>query len=97
MSIVNVVMSFFGFVRSVFSEDGQGSYSRCAAGAIVIATIAWITHVVWKTGALPELTGPAAFVTTCAGSHYLINKGADLISAVKGTNTNPTPPTPPTQ
>lgn len=75
---------FFSFLREVFSEDGEGSYSRCAAGAIVAATIAWVSHVVWKTGALPDLTGPSAFIVTTVTAHYGVNKASDIISAFKG-------------
>lgn len=80
-----MVEKFFAFLQSVFSEDdGQGSYSRVASGAIVVATLAWVSHVVWKTGALPDLTGPATFICLAAGSHYGINKASDIISAFKG-------------
>jgi len=82
--MITFISQFFGFLRSVFSEQGQGSYSRCAAGAIVLATLGWVTHVVWRTHALPDLTGPAAFIATGHASTYGINKASDIIGAFKG-------------
>lgn len=80
------IHSFFSFWKSVFSEDGEGSYSRCAAGTVVIAAVAWVTHVVWKTNAIPDLTGISAFVVSCAGVHYGLNKASEIVGAFKGTN-----------
>ena len=74
----------FAFVKSVFSEEGQGSYSRCASAAITLSVIGWISHVVFKTHAIPDLTGPSAFITAGVGSHYLVNKAPDIIDSVKG-------------
>jgi hypothetical protein len=74
---------FFRFVSSVFSEDGEGSYSRCAAGAIVLGTIGWISHVVWRTHAIPDLTGPTTFLTVGASAHYGLNRASDIITALK--------------
>lgn len=83
---LDFIKKFFAFVRSVFSEGGEGSYSRVAAGAIVVATVAWVSHVVWHTHAIPDLTGPSAFLTVGAGTHYGLNKASDIISAIKGQN-----------
>lgn len=98
--------TFFKFIASIFSEEnGQGSYSRFAAGAIVLATLAWVSHVVWKTHSLPDLTGATAFLTVSAGSHYGLNQASNIISSIRGTvdpavtATVPpvTPPVPPQQ
>lgn len=78
----------FTFLKSVFSEEGEGSYSRCASGALVLATIVWVSHVVLKTHALPDLTGPSAFIVTSVGTHYGINKGASLLTTLKGAPDN---------
>lgn len=84
---------FLKFLRSVFSEaDGSGSFSRCTAGLIVVATLAWVSHVVFKTHAIPELDGPAAFLTTGAGSLYGTNKLSSIVSAFTGKGKDGTPP-----
>jgi hypothetical protein len=88
---LDFIRKFFSFIRSVFSEGGEGSYSRVAAGAIVVATIVWVSHVVWHTHAMPDLTGPAAFLTVGSGTHYGLNKAPDIIAAFKG-QINPTNP-----
>jgi hypothetical protein len=85
------MFGFFSFMKSVLSEDGQGSYSRTAAMAIVLASIGWVSHVVWKTHALPDLTGVSAFVCSTVGFHYGVNKASDIIGAIKGTTPNPNP------
>ena len=78
-------MSFF---KDVFSEDdGRGSYSRIAAGAIVLSTICWVTYVTLRTHIIPDLTGPLSFMCTGTAVHYGTNKASDIISAFKGKQT----------
>lgn len=76
----------FSFLKSVFSEDGQGSYSRSVGGLIALATVTWITYVVFKTKAIPDLSGPTVFFTAGSGSHYLVNKAGDIVDSFKGNN-----------
>lgn len=86
--------SLFGFLRSVFSEsDGTGSWSRCGSLMIVLATLGWITHVVWRTHVIPDLGGATAFMTTGAGTLYGTNKLGSIVSALtgKGKDGAPTP------
>lgn len=86
--------SLFGFLRSVFSEsDGTGSWSRIGSLLIVLSTLAWVTHVVWKTHAIPDLGGATGFMTTGAGTLYATNKASSIMSAItgKGKDGTPTP------
>lgn len=83
---MNFLHSVFSFIKSVFSEDGQGSYSRLFSGIIVLCTLAWITSVVIKSHALPDLTGPSAFIASGVGIHYGVNKFNDVVKDYK----NPT-------
>jgi hypothetical protein len=86
---------FIRFVRSVLSEaDGTGSFSRVAGAAIVLGTLGWVTHVVWHLHTIPDLTGPAAFVTTGVGTLYGVNKASDIIGAFKDTAPPVVPPNP---
>jgi hypothetical protein len=61
----------FAFLKSVFSEsDGSGSFARVASGTALVASIAWVTHIVMKTHVIPPLTDLTIFNT----SIYGINK-----------------------
>lgn len=80
------------FLRGVFSEpDGSPSYSRLTSGAITIFTCAWVTHVVLKTHAIPDLGGPTTFIAGGTGVQYGLNKVSTAITKFSG-NSNPTPP-----
>jgi hypothetical protein len=80
-----ILKSGLSFLKSVLSEDGQGSYSRTASLIIVISTVAWITFLVVKNHAMPDMAGPASFLTTGVGIHYGTNKASDIIASWKGT------------
>ena len=74
------------FFKEVFSEGGQGSFSRVIQGFIVVMTCSWVTYVVFRTRAIPDLTTPAMFIG--AGSlHYMTNQAAGIVSAFKGKST----------
>ena len=77
------------FFREVFSEDGQGSFSRVAQGSIVLGVIVWVTYLVLKNHALPDLGGPSLFIGTGAAGHYGINKASDIIAAFKNPPADP--------
>jgi hypothetical protein len=78
------------FLRSVFSEsDGTGSWGRCGSALIVVFTLGWVTYVVIRTHAIPDLMGPLAFLTGGSGSLYGANK---LITAFS--KKDPSPPIP---
>ncbi len=74
----------FVFLKSVFSETGDGSYSRVIGGLIVLATIGWVSYVVFKSHAIPDLSGPTTFITVSSGAHYVTNKITATISDIKG-------------
>jgi len=47
-----------------FSEaDGTPSFSRVITVPIVFFALGWVTHIVWKTGALPDFMGLIAFIS----------------------------------
>ncbi len=76
--------SLCAFVKSVFSDAGQGSSSRVLSGAVVFATLGWVSYVVFKTKTIPDLGGPSMFMASGVGICYGTNKAADMISAFKG-------------
>lgn len=77
-------MGFIEFVRSVFSDNGTGSFSRVTSFLVVASVLGWITRVVFKTNAIPDLSGAAMFLTTGVGVLYGTNKLPAIIDAVKG-------------
>jgi hypothetical protein len=83
-----MIKELWSFVKSIFSEDGQGSFSRMAQGFIVLMTCGWVTHVVWKTHAIPDLGGVSVFIGTGALGHYGLNKAESIVGAFRGKNTD---------
>jgi hypothetical protein len=64
------------FLREVFSEEGQGSFSRVASGLHVVAGLAWVSHFVWHTHVLPDaatMAGLSAFVVAPYGANKFAN------------------------
>lgn len=74
------------FFKEVFSEDGRGSFSRVIQGFIVLMTCSWVTYVVLRTRAIPDLSGCALFIGTGA-IHYGVGKMAGIVDAFKGKST----------
>ena len=65
---------FFAFIKSTFSEpDGTGSASRVLAGSTVASCLVWISYIVIRTHALPDLGGASLFVSS-GFSGYAVNK-----------------------
>ncbi len=78
------IQKLVAFLREVFSEEGRGSFSRVIQGFIVVTTCSWVTYVVLRTRAIPDLSGCALFIGTGA-IHYGVGKVAGIVSAFKGT------------
>lgn len=73
------------FIKSIFSEDGVvGSSSRVLSAAIVFSTLGWVTYLVAKNHAMPDLAGPLTFMNTGVGTLMGINKASEVVSAFKG-------------
>lgn len=61
------------FIKQAFSDGGTASSSRIISFICTLAVIAWITHVVCHSHALPDaitMGGATAFST----SHYIANR-----------------------
>jgi hypothetical protein len=80
------IKKFVAFIREVFSENGTGSFARVIQGFIVLMTCGWVSYVVVRTRAIPDLGGPSLFVGTGA-AHYGIGKMAGIVDAFKGKST----------
>ena len=65
------------FLKGVLSEStGEPSFGRLGAAGVILSTLFWISYVVIKTHAIPELSGPSLFLTTGTGATYGANKVA---------------------
>jgi hypothetical protein len=65
------IAPFFTFLKSVFSEPtGEGSCARVLSAVFAVAAIAWVTHVVIHTHAIPPLTD----ITVWISAPYAVNK-----------------------
>lgn len=72
-------------LREVHQEPGGSlSWGRVASSFLLISAIAWVTHLILKTGGLPPLDGLTTFVI----SPYASNK----VSAAVQSFGNPTQP-----
>lgn len=71
------------FIKSTFSEsDGTGSASRVLSGAVILSTISWITYLVLKNNALPDLSSASLFVGS-GSSIYGMNKLSEALKKKK--------------
>jgi hypothetical protein len=69
---------FYAYLKSTFSEaDGTGSATRFLAGGGVLATIIWVSFIVFTQRHLPDLSGASLFVSA-SFSGYGVNKIAGM-------------------
>lgn len=55
------------FLKDLFSESSTASFGRVGAGVALLASIFWVSWVVYKTNAIPDLGGVALFIGTLYG------------------------------
>ena len=63
----------FDFIKKAFSDNDIPSSSRIISAVCALASIVWISHVVYHTHALPDAVSTAG-VTAFSTSHYVANK-----------------------
>jgi hypothetical protein len=66
--------------KNLFSDSGMASMSRTAAFIALLFSCGWVTYLVIKNTALPELGGIAAFV----GTPYGLGKLGETIAKFQG-------------
>lgn len=67
----------------ILSEPGQAgtlSWGRCASTFALVASIAWVSHVLFKTHSIPDLTGVTSFTLAPYGSNKLITMAQSFSS-----------------
>lgn len=81
-------------LKEVLSENGVGSFSRYSCFVVVVAATVWVSFLVFKNKALPDLSGLSLYVTGLVAALYGINQAKAVVSAIKGNATDtPNPPT----
>ena len=68
------------FVHDLFSESGTASFSRVGTFIMLLSACAWVSRIVWKTGALPGLEGLTLFIATLYG----LGKAGETVQHVLG-------------
>ena len=68
------------FLKQLFSESGEASFSRVGSFLALLFTCAWVSYLVWKTRALPGLEGLTFFI----GTLYGLGKAGETVQRVAG-------------
>jgi len=55
------------WIKQIFSESGEGSFSRLGAFVALAFSCAWISFIVWRMNVLPPLDGITLFIATLYG------------------------------
>ncbi len=68
------------FVKKIFSESGEASWSRVGSFLALIAGVAWVGWIVYWTRALPALDGLTFFI----GTLYGLGKAGETAQRILG-------------
>ncbi len=68
------------FLKQLFSESGEASFSRTGSFMALALACGWVSYIVWKTHALPNLQGLTMFI----GTLYGLGKTGETVQRVMG-------------
>lgn len=68
------------FLRQLFSESREASFSRVGAFVALAFACAWVSYIVRRTGSLPSLEGLTFFIATLYG----LGKAGETVERVLG-------------
>lgn len=68
------------FIRQLFSESGEASFSRTGSFVALVLSCIWVTFVVWTTRRLPDLGNPSLFI----GTLYGLGKAGETVQKFGG-------------
>jgi hypothetical protein len=68
------------FFSELFSEAGTASFSRVGTFIALLCACAWVSRIVWKTGALPGLEGLTFFIAALYG----LGKAGETVQSMLG-------------
>jgi len=76
----------FKFLKGlVTEEDGKPSFSRVAVGTTLLASLTWISYIVFAKGVLPDMTTLALFFGAVGTTTYGFNQAKAAAIAIAGT------------
>jgi hypothetical protein len=70
----------FTFLKELFSDDSRASFGRVGSFIVLLFACAWVSRIVWRTGALPGLDG----LTLLIASLYGLGKAGETIQRILG-------------
>jgi len=68
------------FLKQLFSESGEASFSRVGSLVALLCSCFWVTDIVMRTGSLPGLDGLTFFI----GSLYGLGKAGETVQRILG-------------
>ncbi len=68
------------FLKQLFSESGEASFSRVGSFVALVCSCFWVTSIVMRTGNLPGLDGLTFFI----GSLYGLGKAGETVQRILG-------------
>jgi len=68
------------YLKQLFSESGEASFSRVGSFLALICALGWLTYIVWETRVVPSLDGVTFFV----GSLYGLGKAGQTLQRMFG-------------
>jgi threonine/homoserine efflux transporter RhtA len=68
------------YLKQLFSESGEASFSRIGSAIALVAACVWVTYIVWRTRALPGLEGPTFFIAGLYG----LGKAGETVQRILG-------------
>ena len=68
------------FLQQLFSDSAQASFSRVGAFLAMVCACLWVSYIVWRTAALPNLEGPTLFIA----SLYGLGKANETVQRIWG-------------
>jgi len=68
------------FLKELFSDHSGASFSRVGSFISLLFACVWVSRIVWRTGALPNLEG----LTFLISSLYGLGKAGETVQRVLG-------------
>lgn len=78
--VLNLILGKIPYLKDLFSNSSKASFGRIGAFIALVASIVWVSWVVYHTNVIPDLGGPSLFI----GTLYGLSKAGDTAQAFSG-------------